>query len=326
MTIEVDDLATQSGTTAETPTDRLVGSPMDPAATSPEPLPTLPGFPFLHVGTSAVIVGPTGGGRSSLIQACLYDAAKDGLRCAYLGSEVTAEEFNARAANLARLRGHEIDEDLRAQLAQIRYLDLSDVISWAWTAPDAWADGIAAAYEVIVIDPLSEVESALGLNFEQRNTEYLAFYDKLIKPIRNRGVAPVLIDNVGHAAEAQKRAKGASAKGDRADLTFSCALVNGGLAIRAQKVRTIRTRFRRGDEWIFHRDAQTIERLGAGSSERTDEDGGFRPTHLMEKASRVHRGQARCQPQRDQEGHSRTSRVRDGGGPPVGCGGLCRVP
>ncbi len=270
--------------------DWLLGSPMDPAATPPDPLPPLAGFPFLHPGTGAVIVGPTGGGRSSLIQAGLYDAAKAGLRCAYLGHEVIEEEFNARAANLAGLRGDELSDQLRGELARVRYLDLTSVIAQAWEVLEDWVAGICASYDIVAIDPLSAVESALGLNFEQSNTEFVRFYDRLVKPITSRGVQVTLIDNVGHAAEAQRRAKGASAKSDRADLTFSCALAPGGLAIRAHKVRTIRTTFRRGDEWLFDRESQTIEYRGTSASERTSE-GEFRPTHLMEKASRLIEGE-----------------------------------
>lgn len=93
--------------------DWLSGAPMDPTAATVEPLPTLPGFPFLHAGDGAIVVGPTGRGRSSLIQAALYDAARARLQSAYLGCEVTPGEFNARAASLAHRRGDEVDDELR---------------------------------------------------------------------------------------------------------------------------------------------------------------------------------------------------------------------
>jgi hypothetical protein len=111
----------------------LSGEPMDPAATPAEPIPAVPGFPFTHGGgVSVVIVGETGGGRSALTQACLYDAAKAGQRCAYLGSEITHEEFNARTADIAERRGDRVDPELRAQLAAGRYLDLPSTIAQAW--------------------------------------------------------------------------------------------------------------------------------------------------------------------------------------------------
>ena len=250
-----------------------------------EPLPTLPGFPFLIAGAGALIVGPTGGGRSSLVQACAYDAARAGVRVAYLGHEITAAEFDVRAAKLAGLRGHELDDALRADLARVRYLDLISTVARAWEEPAAWVAGMVAAFDVALIDPLSAVESALGLDFERRNTDLVRFWDALVQPITAKGVSVVLVENVGHAIEAKSRAKGASAKSDRADLTFACALVASppGLVIRTQKVRSVRAGFRRGDEWTFARDTQTIERQTTAAN---DDGDGFRPTHLMEKVSR----------------------------------------
>lgn len=151
----------------------LVGLPMNPAGTPAEPLTTIAGFPFLHPGCGVVIVGPIGGGRSSLIQAGLYDAAKAGLRSAYLGHEVTKEEFDARAAKLAETRGDEVDDELRAALAQVRYLELTNVVGYAWEDPEAWVAGIQSSYQIVAFDPLSAVESAIELNFEQRNNEFI---------------------------------------------------------------------------------------------------------------------------------------------------------
>jgi hypothetical protein len=262
----------------------LAGRPMDPAAVSAEPLPTLPGFPFLHAGKGAVISGPTGRGRSSLVQACLYDAATLGLRCAYLGAEVTAEEFDARAAHLADVRGDEVEEALRRELSRVRYLNLASVVTRAWNDPDAWLAG-AQVYGVIAIDPLSSVASALDLDFDKSNAQFVAFYDRIVQPITAAGVAVVLIDNVGHSEEARSRAKGVSAKSDRADLTFSCKAISEppALLMRCQKVRSVRAAFRVGDEWAFQRDTQRIGRHTAGSSSSP----GFRPTVYMERVSMV---------------------------------------
>jgi hypothetical protein len=263
--------------------DWLAGTPMDPAATVAEPLPSLAGFPFGHAGSGAVIVGPTGGGRSALIEACLYDAARGGLRCAYLGCEVTEPEFNARAAVLARSRGDNVNDELRDSLAHVRYLNLASVIVQAWQDPAIWAEGIVARYDVAAIDPLSAVASALDLNFDQSNSEFVTFYDRLVQPLTTRGVSVVMVDNIGHAEDAKSRAKGASAKSDRADLTFSCSSSASpvGLIVKAQKVRSVRAGHQRGDEWLFLKDTQRIERRG--------EDGRatFRPTAIMERVSKA---------------------------------------
>lgn len=261
--------------------DWLLGRPMDPAAVSPDPLPALPGFPFLLPGKAALVSGPTGRGRSSLIQAGAYDAALLGLRCAYLGVEVTAEEFDARAAHLASVRGDEVADDLRRELARVRYLSLPTVAAQAWSDPDAWLAG-ARAYQLVAIDPLSSVASTLGLDFDGSNREFIAFYDKLVQPLTDAGVAVVMVDNIGHGEESRNRAKGVSSKGDKADLTFSCKAIAEppGLIVRCQKVRTIRAPFRVGDEWLFERATQRIARR-TGSAEA------FRPTGLMEQVSKL---------------------------------------
>lgn len=167
--------------------DWLTGAPMDPMGATIEPLPPLPGLPFAHAGAGIIIVGPTGGGRSSLLQAGLYDASLQGLRCAYLGSEVTQVEFNARADMLAKVRGHQVDDDLRASLARVRYFDLSTVIIRAWTSPESWINRITSTYDIVAIDPPSSVGSALDLDFDSANSDYIRFHDKLIQPITTAG-------------------------------------------------------------------------------------------------------------------------------------------
>jgi hypothetical protein len=265
--------------------DWLSGAPMDPIAVSLEPLPTLPGCDFLHPGQGVVIVGPTGRGRSSLAQAMMYDAARAGVPCAYLGCEVTQGEFNARAAVLSDRRGDLIDDELRAQLAGVRYLDLPSTMSYAWAHPVEWIELVSERYQLVFIDPLSAVASALGLDFDTSNADYSRWYDRLIQPLVTAGVTMVGIDNVGHADEAKARAKGASAKQDKPDLTFSCSLSTApsGLLIRAGKVRTVRAAFQRDDEWIFVKDTQRVVPRDRAGEDRP----AFRPTKVMERVSRV---------------------------------------
>jgi hypothetical protein len=268
--------------------DWLLGSPMDPDATPVEKLPALPGVPFVHEGAGALISGPTGAGRSSLAQAALYDTMAY-LRCAYLGSEVTEDEFNARAANLALLRGDEVNGELRSRCSQVRYLDLPSVVGQAWADPAAWIEGVLASYDLLVIDPLSSVASTLGLDFDTSNAEYVSFYDRLVQPLVSLGIAVLLIDNIGHAEEAKTRAKGVSAKQDRADLVYSCARCANppGLLVKADKVRSVRAPQRRGDEWLFDRDTQRIERRGHVDPGDDATSTAFRPTIIMEKVSRL---------------------------------------
>jgi hypothetical protein len=119
------------------------------------------------------------------------------------------------------------------------------------------------------------------LDFDKSNDDWVRFYDKLVRPLTAGGVTVLLLDNVGHADEAKRRAKGASAKSDRADLTFSCALCAEpvGLLIKAHKVRSVRAGFQRGDEWLFLKDTQRIEQRG------TADRPVFRPTKIMQRVS-----------------------------------------
>jgi hypothetical protein len=268
------------------PKDWLAGRAMDPDASPVEPLPCAPGFPFCYPGASAVIVGETGGGRSALVQACLYDAAIAGQRCAYLGGEITPGEFDARAGIIARRRGDPINAELRDQLAHVRYLDLASTIGHAWREPKDWIDGISECYDIVVIDPLSAVASALDLDFDKSNADYVRAFDRLLQPLTTRGATVVIVENIGHAEDAKRRAKGASAKGDRADLTFACSAVANppGLAIKAQKVRSVRAPFQRGDEWLFERDTQRIQRRAGNTIEP---DHAFRPTTIMQRVSEL---------------------------------------
>ena len=239
--------------------DWLAGAPMDPAAVAPDPPPLLPGFPYTHRAMTAHISGPTGGGRSSLVQAGAYDAALAGLRVAYLGGEVTESEFNDRAALLAELRGDEVTDRLRGELARVRWLDLGDVMATAWKRPDQWIADASAAYDVVIIDPLGDVMATLSL--EDKAADYLRFYKRVIEPLRDAGAAVVILDNVGHGEDAQHRPFGPSQKMHKADLLFSCEVVEQPLALRVTctKVRAARAQVSKGDTWLFTESSQEIE-------------------------------------------------------------------
>jgi hypothetical protein len=268
--------------------DWLQGTPMNPAAEPVEPMNTIPGYPIAHRGQGILIVGPTGGGRSSLVQAMAYDGALQGVSTLYLGDEVTGPEFNARAGDIARRRGDTIDDALICRLALVRYLPLGDTVAAAWADPDRWAREVSVYFSVVIKDPASSVGSALGLNFDNANDEWVLFWRRLVEPLRAAGVTVIVLDNVGHAEDARTRAKGASAKQDKADLTFHCKLQSNpaALTVTAAKVRPTRAAFKRGDSWLFDRDTMNIVPLtstaiAAGTAKP------FRPTTQMQRVSEL---------------------------------------
>jgi hypothetical protein len=244
----------------------------------------VPGLPFIpQIGCSALITGETGGGRSSLVHAGLYDAARADQRCLYIGDEVTADEFNARTAVLMGIRGHKLTDDV-----PLWYGDVNTVLPAAWAAPKAWIDGIAGQYDVIALDPLSSVAAALDHDYES-NSDYVAFYSKLVQPLVERGIVVILIDNIGHSEDARHRAKGASAKQDKADLRFTCIPKASpeALILKAKKVRSVRADIKRGDEWIIAKDTQELVRVDASSKTAPTPTSTFRPTFYMEKISQA---------------------------------------
>lgn len=284
----VDDKPRDHWTNGARPRDShwLDGEPLNPLATPGEPLVPVPGFPFIVPGTTTTISGPTGGGRSMLIEACLYDAARAGLRCAYLGMEVTKDEFDARCALIAAARGDDLDDALIEALRNVRYLDLVATIARAWNDPAEWVAGVVSRYQVLGIDPLSAVASTLDLDFD-RTPQYLRFHDRLVEPIKLRGVPVVLVDNIGHSEDASHRPSGASGKINRPDLTFACKETSAGLVVRCTKVRGVRVPWKKGDRWLFARDDETIVAdtgPAAGGSACTEPT---RRTWYMEQVSRA---------------------------------------
>jgi hypothetical protein len=263
----------------------LDGEPMRPGAEPVEPLPTIAGVPFLHPGSGCVIVGPTGSGRSNAAGVACYDASAYGIRSAYLGSEITEGEFNARGSIIAERRGDTIDSELLERLSLVRYINLATAFSAAVIDPQAWVEGMMSRYDIAWIDPLSTVASTLGYDFDRSNSEFVTFYDRFVQPLTTAGMTVVLLENVGHALEAKGRAKGASAKSDRADLTFSCAKAPQGLLIKAQKVRSMRAAFRSGDQWLFDRETFEFRRQHTDGTAGDGDDATFRPTLLMQRVS-----------------------------------------
>ena len=125
--------------------------------------------------------------------------------------------------------------------------------------------------------------AALDLDFDKSNAEFVSFYDRCVQPLAEAGTAVVMLDNIGPDPDARKRSKGASAKQDRADLTFSSALRADpvGLILTCRKVRTVRAPFGYGDMWLFDRDSQQITPYASDEHK----GGKWRPTGLMQKAS-----------------------------------------
>ena len=261
----------------------------DFSATRPTPKPAIPGYPYLIAGACALISGPTGRGRSSLVQVGVYDGAKAGIRSLYLGGEISKEEWDARAYFIAGARGDVITTELRAQLERFgHYERIGNVIEPAKQHTAEWIDAVAQRYDVLIIDPLTEVADMLGLNFQTSAEDYTGFYVPLIQPLVDRGLGVVLIDNVAHDVEKKDRASGTAAKINKADLLFTCRSYEGwrtGLYIENTKRRSVLAPFDIGSEWFFSKDEQAIEPVA--DADKRSKDAVFEPTYVMQKVSEV---------------------------------------
>ena len=161
-----------------------------------------------------------------------------------------------------------IDVELRADLARVRYLALASVVAHARRPAGRVGARRPASFDVVLIDPLSSVASTLGLDFDRSNGDYVAVYDRLVQPLVTAGLLVVLLENIGHAIEAKNRAKGASAKSDRADLTFSCKLVTRpvpAMILTAQKVAAFAQGFS-----VTHRGSSTTRPCVPSGTRRAD--------------------------------------------------------
>jgi hypothetical protein len=99
------------------------------------------------------------------------------------------------------------------------------------------------SYNIVVIDPLAAVASAIDLDFDKSNADYVRAFDRLVQPLTTRGVTVIIVENIGHDPDARRRAKAASPKGDRADLTFSCSATTNPVC-RARRAEAVRRRGR----------------------------------------------------------------------------------
>ena len=123
--------------------DWLGGEPMDPTLADGEPLPPLAGFPFLHAGAGAVISGPTGGGRSSLLQAAHTTRHAPGF-----GSPISAARSPRPSSTPApptspNVAATSSDDERLAALARVRYLNLASTIARAYENPSDWVEEAA---------------------------------------------------------------------------------------------------------------------------------------------------------------------------------------
>jgi hypothetical protein len=202
---------------------------------------------------------------------------------AILDLENGADEY---ARRLEHIIGE--DEDRRAACAaRLRYFEYPG-LALGWREDDLV--GAFAGDDLVVFDSSRVALSSVGLS-EDANDDYSRFVRRLLEPLSRAGTTTIVLDNSGHEGG---HPRGASAKSDLNEVVFefrvtrSCDVDETGEVIWQRR----RSRF-------SGIPASMSQRLGGGvyemprPVERTDEVDPFRPTFLMERASRYiedHRG------------------------------------
>jgi hypothetical protein len=161
-----------------------------------------------------------------------------------------------------------------------------------WT-PEEWARSIDGA-DLVVFDSSRLVLSSVGLS-EDANDDYAEFVNKLVVPLARSSSTTLTLDNVGHGDGGHPR--GASAKGDLNEVVFELSAVEPFDSETQGKVVWRRKRQR------FSGVPKAMEQvLGGGAfelpkpvaQEQEGESKRWRPTYLMEQASRVIEAEPGC--------------------------------
>jgi len=268
-----------------TPTSILAASRVDLIerirAGIPEPAHVPGGEPWLRAGKRYLVPGPAGTGKSLAGLIISVTVIEHGGTVVILDVENGADEYARRLEDILRARDH--DGRLADACQQrLRYHDWPR-FSLAWK-PEAWAQAINGA-DLIIFDSSRLSLSSVGLA-EDSNDDYSRFVSALVVPLARAGAATMILDNTGHTDS--DRARGASSKADLNEVVYTLKAGAPFDRDQAGHLKLIRTRTRFSGlprELHIHVGADTYTAPVIADTEDTAT--GFRPTHLMEKASRV---------------------------------------
>jgi hypothetical protein len=246
----------------------------------PEPAHVPGGEPWLRAGKRYLIPAPAGTGKSLAALIVAVTVVEHGGRAIILDVENGADEYARRLEDILRARDHD-DTVAEACRERLHYHDWPR-FSLSWK-PDAWAHAVAGA-DLIVFDSSRLALSSVGLA-EDSNDDYSRFVTALVVPLAKHGATTIVLDNTGHTGT---HARGASSKADLNEVVY---LLKAGAPFdrdQAGHLRLVRDRTRFSGlprELHIHVGADTYTAPAIADSE--DSATGFRPTTLMEKASRV---------------------------------------
>lgn len=247
----------------------------------PEPAHVPGGEPWLRKGKRYLIPAPAGTGKSLAALIIAVTVVEHGGTVIVLDVENGADEYARRLADILRVRDHN-GRLAGACQQRLRYHEWPR-FSLAWK-PDTWAEAIDGA-DLVIFDSSRLALSSVGLA-EDSNDDYSHFVSALVVPLARAGATTMILDNTGHADT--DRARGASSKADLNEVVYTLKAGAPFDRDQAGHLRLVRTRSRFSGlprELHIHVGADTYTAPVVADSEHTTT--AFRPTHLMETASRV---------------------------------------
>lgn len=229
-------------------------------------------------------VAPRKTGKSLGMLLHAVDMVIAGARVVIFDRENGANLYARRLEAIIAARGLQEQEDtIRAGLAyfefpRLRASDEADLVA------------LCADADLVIFDSQRMFLTDLGLG-EDSSDEYATFMDALVDPLFRAGIATLTLDNTGHSEP--KRSRGSSAKADLNEILF--AMETGekfNLSKRGRlRIEITDSRFGTSGRWELELGGGTF---GSWQPVDTDEDDAdddtFRPTHLMERASRFLEG------------------------------------
>ena len=222
--------------------DQLLGTRVDlTAIDASEPRPWLPGAEhILRPGIRATWFAPRGAGKSLAALMLAVQVIEAGGSALYIDAENGERRMAERLDAILADRPPLLRDVVAARLdyrprPRLRRLDAA--------ARGEWAEA-AAGYALAIFDPTARMLSQLDYD-ENAPGDFTAFVEAVIDPLAERGVAVLLLDNVGH--DAQGRPRGTSSKLDLTELAYR--VTSDGIGPdRCGTIRLERTRTRDGDE------------------------------------------------------------------------------
>jgi hypothetical protein len=241
----------------------------------------LPGARFLIAGKRYLFPAPAGDGKSLAGLVIAVDVVEAGGTVVIFDVENGSDEYSRRLADVLEARDDAEGTLARACSERLHYYAYP-VLRMDWQ-PEEWAAAIAGA-NLVIFDSSRLVLSSAGLA-EDKSDDYAIFANALLIPLSRAGVTTVVLDNTGH--EDQDRARGSKAKDDLNEVRYVVKVGKPFDRERRGHVRLVRGRTR-----FAELPGELHVPLGGGTygpvveAEPSSESTGFRPTVLMERASR----------------------------------------